>query len=125
MDKKLEAMMMAKKPKEKMSEQEIQAKMDVLLEMLQMISEEMGGRVKNGMMDHENEMKKVSVVAPSNEGLEEGLEEAQEVIPDMPEEDEMPSMVQEDPVGEPVVEDEEENPFAGAKKKTRNSFFED
>ncbi len=61
MDKKLEAMMMAK-PKEKMSEQEIQAKMDVLMEMLQMIQEEMGGRVKSGMLDHENEMKKALVL---------------------------------------------------------------
>lgn len=121
--KKIEEMLM--KPKvnsEKMSEQEIQAKMDVLLEMMQMIQEEMGSRVKNGMMDHENEMKKVSVMAPDNESLEEGLEVAQEVLPESPEEKdpmgEVPSM------SEMEVEEEDENPF-GKKSKKPFSHFED
>lgn len=71
----LEKMMMSKKDKSQMSEQEMQAKMEVLQELLHMAQEAMGSKVKNGM----DEMKKVSVMAPDQASLEKGLEMAKEV----------------------------------------------
>ena len=72
--------MMAKKksPEGKMSEDQVKAKMDVIQELLEMAQSAMGSNVKGGM----DEMKKVSVMAPDDEGLAEGLELAKEVAVD-------------------------------------------
>ena len=93
----LEKMLMSKKDKSKMSEQEVQAKMDVLMELMEMAKEALGSKVKSGM----DEMQKVSVSAPDKEGLEEGLEKAQELVeksPDMmmEEKEELPEMPKKD-----------------------------
>lgn len=79
--KNLEKMLMSKNDKNgKMSEQEIQAKMDVLMELMDMAKQALGSKVKSGM----DEMQKVSVMAPDKEGLEEGLDKAQEILESSP-----------------------------------------
>lgn len=72
----LEKMLSSKKEKSKMSDTEVQAKLDVLQELMDMCHSELGGRVKNGM----DEMKKVSVMAPDSDSLEEGLDKAKELV---------------------------------------------
>ncbi len=73
----MEKMLMAKDNKQdgKMSPEDMQAKMDVLHELLQMAHEAMGGKVKHGM----DEMQKVSVMAPDKQSLEKGLDKAKEI----------------------------------------------
>lgn len=93
----LEKMLMSKKDKSKMSDQEVQAKMDVLMELMEMAKDALGSKVKSGM----DEMQKVSVSAPDKESLEEGLEKAQELVeksPDMmmEEKEELPGMPKKD-----------------------------
>lgn len=73
--------LMSKKSEGKLSEQEMEAKMDVLRELLQMAQSAMGDKVKGGM----DEMQKVSVMAPDSESLEAGLEMAKEVASEAPE----------------------------------------
>lgn len=76
--KQLEKMMEKKEgmgPSE-MSDQDIKAKMETLMELLEMAQKEMGHKVKSGM----DEMQKVSVMAPDKKGLQEGLEKAQEIM---------------------------------------------
>lgn len=78
----LEKMLMGKKDgSEKMSTQAVQAKMDVLKELMEMCKEQMLKSNKSGM----EEMQKVTVAAPSKEDLVEGLEKAQEITEEMPE----------------------------------------
>jgi hypothetical protein len=78
----LEKMLMGKKAgSEKMSDQAVQAKMDVLKELMDICKEQMLKSNKSGM----EEMQKVTVAAPSKEELVEGLETAQEITEDMPE----------------------------------------
>lgn len=78
----LEKLMMAKKAeKPEMSDKQIQAKMDVLMELMELAKSEMGKKVKSGM----DEMQKVTVAAPDAESLEKGLETAQELVPQMEE----------------------------------------
>jgi hypothetical protein len=72
----LKKMMAGKKSDGKMSEDEKQAKMDVIKELLDMAQHAMGHGVKGGM----DEMHKVSVMAPDEEGLEEGLGMAKKVV---------------------------------------------
>lgn len=117
--------LMDKKGGQEMSEQEVQAKMDVVQELLQMAQEAMGSRVKHDM----DEMQKVSVAAPDKESLLEGLEMAQDVAEESPEMEE--SSEEKSPESEEVVEaapaveaeEEEVSPFmkkksaAPAKKK--------
>lgn len=72
----------------KMSKMDIEAKKDVLKELLQEMTGLMREKNKNGI-EEMRKMKKVSVMAPDKEGLEEGLEKAQELVhkgPDMDEE---------------------------------------
>jgi len=91
MVKDLEKMLMSKKDKGAMSEKSMQAKMEVLQELLQMAQEAMGSKVKGGM----DEMQKVSVMAPDQEGLKKGLEIAEEIAEnseEMPEEASEPKM---------------------------------
>lgn len=76
--KELEALLMKKKDKEgsDMSDQKVQAKLDVLHELIQAAQHEMGSRFKNGM----SEMQKVSVMAPDKASLEHGLDKAKEIV---------------------------------------------
>lgn len=72
-------MMMGKKNSEgKLSPEEMQAKMDVLKELLGMAQEAMGSKVKGGM----DEMQKVSVMAPDQKSLTHGLDMAKEIAQD-------------------------------------------
>lgn len=64
----------------KLSPQEIQAKMDVIMELMSEMAEAMGADVKSGLGDL-GEVKKVSVVAPDEKSLAEGLDKAKEVLP--------------------------------------------
>jgi uncharacterized phage infection (PIP) family protein YhgE len=79
----MEKMLMAKKGKQgEMSKEDVQAKMDVLHELLQMAHDAMGGKVKHGM----DEMQKVSVMAPDQKGIKEGLAKAAGMMEESPEE---------------------------------------
>jgi hypothetical protein len=77
----LKKLLMNKKDKQSLSDQEKQAKMEVLKELVQMAQEMLGGKVKSGM----DEMNKVSVLADDKDGLKEGLEKAQEIVEEQPE----------------------------------------
>ena len=112
----LEKMMMKKASKgkeDKMSEMEVEAKMDVLKELLGLAQTEMGSRVKSGM----DEMQKVTVAAPDKESLLKGLGKAEEITEEMPE-----SMLEVD-----AEEDEEVNMSEGGivndKKTTMNDVM--
>lgn len=61
---------------ESMSPEAVQAKQDVLKELLQMAMEAMGDKVKGGM----DEMQKVSVMAPNKEDLTQGLDKAKDLL---------------------------------------------
>lgn len=74
----MQKMMDGKKADGKMSDQEIQAKMDVVQELLHMAQQAMGSKVKNGM----DEMQKVSVMAPDKASLMDGLDLAKGVADD-------------------------------------------
>jgi pyruvate-formate lyase len=67
------------KMKDKKMPKDMQAKQDVLKEMMQMAMEAMRGKNKHGMDEMMN-MKKVSVMAPDDESLEAGLDKAKEVL---------------------------------------------
>lgn len=114
----LAKMLMSKKDSSKMDEKSIQAKMDVLQELMDMCKEQMSSKVKSGM----DEMRKVTVAAPTQEGLEEGLEKAQELTEEMPEEMAASDMEKEDePKSETytsMMEDEEDEDSIFAKKKS-------
>lgn len=80
MDKKmLKAMMMDKEDKDPMMKKKLMAKMEVLKELMQMADDSETAGLMDGMQE-------VTVAAPDKEGLEEGLEKAQEITEDMPEE---------------------------------------
>ena len=76
----LEGMLSEKKEKKEMSKPESQAKMEVLQELMGMLEEQMGDSVKSGM----DEMQKVTVAAPSMEGLAKGLEKAEDLVEKAP-----------------------------------------
>lgn len=98
-----------------MSKMDIDAKKDVLKELMQMAMEELRGKNKHGM-DEVMKMKKVSVMAPSKEGIEQGLDKAKDVVADMPMGDESSDESSEDdmyadedcPPGEESVMSDEE-----------------
>lgn len=80
--------------KSKMSKESIAAKLDVISEMLQVLQDAMGSGVKSGLeemlaskMPHESmlgdDVKKVSVVAPDEKSLAEGLDVAKEILPEV------------------------------------------
>jgi len=69
-------MLMKKKGDGDMSEQDMMAKMEVLQELMDMAESESGHSVGEGL-------RKVTVAAPSQKGLEMGLEKAQEMLPDI------------------------------------------
>lgn len=90
----------------KLSPQEIQAKMEVIKELMSEMVEAMGGSVKSGLGDL-GALKKVTVAAPDEESLDEGLEVAQDLVPKM---DEMEApMKPEAEVEVAKVEDAEED----------------
>lgn len=64
--------MMKMKGEKKMNPMEKKAKLGVLEEILGMAEDEMGNELKG--------LKKVTVAAPSEEGLKEGLEKAEEIV---------------------------------------------
>lgn len=77
MDEKMMKKMMDKKS-EGSSDMKKDAKLSVLKELRKMASDMMGEDLKGGMM------KKVTVAAPSTEGLKEGLEKAEDLMGEMP-----------------------------------------
>lgn len=79
----------------------LQAKIAALMQMLQELEMEMSGRVK-GDMDEMSKMKQVTVAAPDQEGLEDGLEMAKEVT------EELPGKVEDNMDADEVPADEEE-----------------
>ncbi len=119
--------LMAKKPEGKMDKHAMQAKMDVIQELLDMAHEAMAGKVKGGM----DEMQKVSVMAPDKESLSEGLELAQEITE--PEEDESEesspdvesSEESESPLMSIEAEEESSSPFMkkSASQEKRKKMF--
>ncbi len=135
MNNKLEKMMqmMDSKSPSQPSEKDIQAKKDVLMELLQECDSELKGRASRGL-ESEKAMK-VSVIAKEPKALEEGLEAAQELTADMPEEEESQEEEQNPGIGleealqeaaqkaaeqdpAPSEDDEEEGLFQ--KKRNRN-----
>lgn len=74
--KKMMAMMDEKRPS-KMSANDIQAKKDILKELLGMADEAMRGKLGEGMKGM-----KVSVMAKDEDGLKEGLEKAEDLVKD-------------------------------------------
>lgn len=100
----LEKLLMKKKETGKMSEEEAQAKMDVLSELLEMAQSAMGSKVKNGM----DSLKKVSVISDDKEGLEKGLEKAQELV-EKPEMEEMLESEEHEKSESPEMEAKEES----------------
>lgn len=113
-----------------MEQKQIKAKLDVLMEMLEMIQSEMGGSVKSGMDElmQPKKMQEVSVMAPDEESLEEGLEMAKEILPEKdPSVDSMDDSAVASPE-EPLVEKSEDEDSIFAKKKDKKkafSFLED
>lgn len=70
------------------------AKLEVLEELRDMAMSMMGDKVKSKLSPLE-EMKKVTVAAPDQEGLEEGLEAAQELVPEIESEEDEDMSVEE------------------------------
>jgi len=79
-----ELLMKKAKSGEFLDEKKIEAKREVLEALQEMIKGEVGGKL--------GEMKKVTVASPTKEGLQEGLEKAEEVIEKMPKMEEMEEM---------------------------------
>lgn len=119
-------------PSEKMSgEQGIAAKIAALQDILNTIQAELGGKVKSDMGDMG--MKKVSVMAPDEKSLTEGLEIASEMAADkggslLDDEDMMAEAGEESSEGEKIAElkdtsmdseeDEDQGSFGRPKKKS-------
>lgn len=75
-------MMEKKKDSQEMTPEEKKAKMDVIMELLEIAHEAMGSNVKSGL---DGMTQKVEVMAPNKEKLIEGLEKAEEVVEEGPE----------------------------------------
>lgn len=98
-------MLMQKKDKSSMSKEEIQAKMEVLQELMDMCKDKMGQSVKSGM----DEMNKVTVAAPDKESLAMGLDKAKAIAED-PKMLEVMESSKEDASETPAEESEESAP---------------
>lgn len=68
-----------------MSDMEIQAKMEVLKELLELAQASSGKHVMDGMEG----MQQLTVAAPDKEGLMEGMEKAEEIVEEVPMDDDM------------------------------------
>lgn len=112
---KLEKMLSGKEESDsQMSEEKMKIKKEMLEALMEHVKEAMKGRLLGDM----GEMKKVSVMAPSQEGLEEGLEKAKEIV----ESSEMPEMEESEEKEEEMSSDPspamaEESPKEEALKK--------
>lgn len=98
---------------EEMSEEQLQVKMEMLKELMDHAKKGMGDRVLGGLEG----LKKVTVASPSQEGLEEGLEKAQELLqskesPLMEEESEEEMEESSDPSPAEMESKEKEGPKA-------------
>lgn len=123
---------LSKKGSEDMSPEAKQAKMEVIMELMEMARELMGSGVKSGL----DEMQKVSVMAPDAEGLEEGLEVAEDLVSS---EDALAEAADEVAAGAPPMvaaeevsdvepseedEDEDDSPFGKPKaEKPKRKMF--
>lgn len=111
--------------KKDMSKMDIQAKMDVLKELYDMCSDSLKNKVKGGM----DEMKQVTVAAPDSESLEEGLEMAADLAPEMEEmssEEEPKSKIEEMLSSSKDMDSEEEDEdsiFNMARKKKMSKEY--
>lgn len=104
----MEELNSSSKPK-KMDEKSIQAKMDMLLELLGVSEEMLKGKSKMGL--DEAKAMKVSVMAKDKEGLKQGLEKAEDVLEDMTEMEESEEMMEEESYADkmnPLKDEEEE-----------------
>lgn len=123
--------LMSKAGKSEMSDDAKKAKMEVIMELMEMAKEMMAEGVHKGMseMKAPKGVKEVSVMAPDQEGLEEGLDMAKEIVEseEGPEHetledvaemvaDDAPSMVAGDANKPEMDEEEEESMFGKAKK---------
>lgn len=112
-------MLMQKKDKSSMSKEEIQAKMEVLQELMDMCKDKMGQSVKSGM----DEMNKVTVAAPDKESLAMGLDKAKEIAEDpkmlemmeSPKEEASESPAEESPSMSYMDDEDEDSMFAKRK----------
>lgn len=114
----LEKMLMVKKPDDsKMSKQAIQAKMEMLEELMESCQHEMGKRTKSGM----DEMQKITVAAPDKKSLAAGLEKAQEITEELPmeemSEDESPSEEEAEKTLSQMMMDDSDDDSIFAKRK--------
>lgn len=67
----------------KMSEQSAKAKLEIVKELMDEMMALLGGDVKSGLDELKKPVQQVTVAAPNEELLEEGLEKAQELVPKM------------------------------------------
>lgn len=74
--------MIESKKDDKMEEGDYSAKSEMLMELIKMASAAAGEDIKKGL---DGEMQEVTVAAPDEEGLMEGLEMAEEVVEEGPE----------------------------------------
>lgn len=83
MDEMMKKLMMKKKGSmgQEPDAESLEAKIKVLEELRDMMAQLMGEKMRSGYDD----MKKVSIMAPSEEGLEEGLDTAKSMVSEMPE----------------------------------------
>lgn len=121
---------MSKKGGHEMSPEEKDAKMQVIMELLQMAQEAMGEGVKHGL----DGMQKVEVMAPSKEKLAEGLDMAGDLVEkgpealmehekeEMPEEEKSEAPEMEKAEEEAGVEEDEEKEKKPKKKPLFNMF---
>ena len=73
--------MLSDEPKPEMTDARKQAKMEVLRELMEMAMSQEGDELMEGLQG----MNKVTVAAKDEEGLMEGLDKAEEVVEEMPE----------------------------------------
>jgi hypothetical protein len=71
----MEQMSMQEEPEMDMQDSDLESKMEVLKQLHEMMSDILGGD-----LDEMDEMEKVEIMAPDQEGLEEGLSMAQDFM---------------------------------------------
>lgn len=118
--------LMGKKPASvKMSDDEVKAKMEVVMELLEMAQEAMGNSVKGGMdeMALPKEMSSVKVSAADPEDLQEGLETAHDMVGGDDKEEGSPEEESTESEAEKTDEgDDSEDPLKKKKRPIFNMF---
>lgn len=116
--------LMSKAGKSEMSDDAKKAKMEVIMELMEMAKEMMAEGVHKGMseMKAPKGVKEVSVMAPDQEGLEEGLDMAKEIVeseegPEHETLEDVAEMVADDAPSMVESEDDEEESMFGKAKK--------